>query len=338
MVRFFTGWSLVLLFLACGSAGVVETPDPGGPALALRVEAIDQPLTRRMFGKQPVFEVLMSGMGWAEGPVVLPDGSVMVSDVEQNRINHLVDGVKTTAFYPSGGVADNYSREPGSNGLALHPDGDLLLCRHGARDLVKRALGKGQEGPVTVIADNFEGKKLNSPNDLVVASDGSILFTDPPYGLPGLWDSPLRELDFCGVYRAVSGQPLQLLTKAYSRPNGIGLSPDGKILYLANSDGSKAVVTATPILDEDFSLGVPRVLLDATELIGKEPGGTDGLHVAKNGRIFATAPGGVWVLEPNGRVIAKVRTGLKVANVTLDPSEDWLYLASDYYLIRIKIH
>jgi gluconolactonase len=189
----------------------------------------------------------------------------------------------------------------------------------------------------TVLADNYLGKRFNSPNDLVIAKDGSILFTDPIYGLPGREKSTVREMDYCGVFRIDPSGIVHLLSKQYLRPNGIGLSPDNKTLYVADSDRSRLTITATPILDDTFALGEPIYLVEAAHLAQKEKGSTDGLAVGKNGRIFATAPGGVWILEPDGKVIAKISTGLPVANVELAPNEDWLYLTSDYYLLRIKL-
>lgn len=343
MVRFYAFLFMSTFWWGCDTVRPDIPVAEKAPQLDLRVEHLLPRESRDLFGEQPTFEVLISGLGWAEGPAVLPDGSVIVSDVENNRVMRWKDGEVSVAIPRSGGVDDDYSKEPGSNGLMMHPWGNLLLCRHGSRDVLMT--DKRPDKPatddvgLTVWASHYRGKRLNSPNDLVVTPNNQLLFTDPPYGLPGQWDSPERELDFCGVYHT-TGDSVHLLTKAYSRPNGIGLSPDNKTLYLSNSNAKRAVVTATPItFAEDPlppTLGEPRILLDATHLVGKEPGVPDGLCVAKNGRIFATAPGGVWVLEPDGRVIAKVRTGLKVANVTLDPSEDWLYLASDYYLIRIK--
>ena len=129
---------------------------------------------------------------------------------------------------------------------------------------------------------------------------------------------------------------MSLLTKAYSRPNGIGLSPDGRTLYIGNSDGDRPVVTATP-LSEEYQLGEPRVLIDGTDLVGKEPGYPDGLTVGADGTLFATSPGGVWVLRPDGTVITKLRSEGPVSNVALSPAGDWLYLTNNTRLLRIKL-
>ncbi len=343
MFRCFLLLSLAAL-LACGQpaapAAAPET-DPQDPPLSLGVTPVKVAETEKLLGANPAFEVLLSGLDWAEGPLLLPDGRILCSDVPRNHIlfYHTKNGEKGIYLDNSGSAPNAYSSEPGSNGLHLDANNQLLLCQHGARRVVRMNTPLASPSQdFTVLADNYRGKRFNSPNDLVVAADGSVLFTDPSYGLHQRQDSPLKELAFNGVYRIAPGGQVQLLSKDYLQPNGIGLSPDGKILYVADSDRRRLTLTATPILNDTFALGVPVRLIDAADLAGKEVGSTDGLAVAKNGRIFATAPGGVWVLEPDGSLIAKIHTGLPVANVELAPREDWLYLTSDYYLIRIKLN
>lgn len=320
----------LLVLLACA-------PQPakrGDADTGLRIESILAEPTQQLFGPTPRIEVLVDGLDWSEGPLVLPDGRVLCSDVPRNHILQWQEGKSSIWLANSGDAADDYSREPGSNGLALTTAGDLLLCQHGSRRVAQ--LDAPLDAPLPrylSVADRYRGKRFNSPNDLVVASDGSILFTDPPYGLP---QDAERDLEFCGVYRVDPRGLVTLLTKAYSRPNGIGLSPDEKTLYIGNSDGKRAVVTATPI-DAEFKLGTPRTLLDATELVGQVPGLPDGLAVSRTGRIFATAPGGVWVLEADGTLLAKVRSDAPVSNVALSPAEDWLYMTNDDRLVRVKL-
>ncbi|MEM9260332.1 MAG: SMP-30/gluconolactonase/LRE family protein [Bacteroidota bacterium] len=352
MFKYFA-FAFLLLFTTCQNATAPAHGDappadsttsppppttPEAPQLDLRIEAHDTTETSALFGEKPEFTVLIEGMEWSEGPLVLPDGRILCSDVPNNQIRYWKDGEVGVYLDNSGYASNDYSSEPGSNGLHLDSENRLVLCQHGSRRVAR--MNNPIEDPLpafTILADNYQGKKFNSPNDLVIASDGSILFTDPIYGLPGRENSEIKELDFCGVYRIKPDGEVQLLTKAYDRPNGIGLSPDEKTLYIGNSDRSNFVVTATPILDENFTLGEAKVLIDANKYVGKEIGSCDGLAVAKNGRIFATAPGGVWILEPDGKLVAKVRTGTPVSNVELSPAEDYLYLASDYYLIRLKL-
>ncbi len=329
----FLSLSMLLVAWSCRSPVPDGPPAEGAP---VRIEAIDVAATRSIFGKRPYSEVLISGMTWAEGPLVLPSGKVICSDVPHNQV---VEWTKpgSQVWLENSGMADNeYSREPGSNGLALNAAGELLLCQHGSRRVAKMDAPLTDPRPVyTSLADRYQGKRFNSPNDLVVANDGSILFTDPPYGLP---DGAPRDLDYCGVFRIDPRGQVTLLTKAYSRPNGIGLSPDQRTLYIGNSDGQRAIVTATPILDEHFTLGEPRVLIDATALSGTVPGAPDGLTVARNGLIYATCPGGVWVIEPDGTLLSKIRSTGPVSNVELSAAEDWLYLANQDRLVRVKLN
>ncbi|MFK8163521.1 MAG: SMP-30/gluconolactonase/LRE family protein [Lewinella sp.] len=354
MFRFFLLTTTCFLF-SCGQSSPSAVSSPEAPQVASEVsetapeKAPDPPLSlaveylveapaKALLGEEPEFEVLHKGMEWSEGPLVLPDGRVLCSDVPRNHILVHDKGETNVYLDNSGSAPDDYSSEPGSNGLHLDENDKLVLCQHGARRVVR------MEAPLdapaeafTVLADNYRGKRFNSPNDLVIAKDGSILFTDPIYGLPGREKSTLKELDYCGVFRIDPTGSVHLLSKQYLRPNGIGLSPDNKTLYVADSDRSRLTLTATPILDDTFALGEPVYLIKADHLARKVKGSTDGLAVGKNGRIFATAPGGVWILEPDGTVIAKISTGLPVSNVELAPDEDLLYMTSDYYLICIKL-
>ncbi|NJB85608.1 gluconolactonase [Lewinella marina] len=325
---------LLLVLVGCRSTPAPEAA-PAVDALPVRLEALDESATRRWFGPEVVAEELFAGMEWSEGPLVLPDGTVVCSDVPNNHILSWTGSGSEVWLNNSGAAANDYSNEPGSNGLALDPEGRLLLAQHGARRIARMdAPLAGPEPTYSTVADRYDGKRFNSPNDLVVAADGSILFTDPPYGLP---KGEAGEMGFNGVYRVDPRGQVTLLTKEYSRPNGIGLSPDGRTLYIANSDGARAVVTATP-LAEDFTLGEPRILIDGTELAGKEPGYPDGLAVAADGTVFATAPGGVWVVRPDGTVLSKIRSEGPVSNVCLSPAEDWLYLTNDNRLLRVKLN
>ncbi len=324
--------SSLLLALACGAV----RPDRAADAAPVRIEAIDAAVTRALFGKRAHSEVLITDMTWSEGPLVLPSGQVICSDVPHNQVLEWTPTGGHVWLQNSGMAPDDYSREPGSNGLALNASGQLLLCQHGSRQVARmEAPLSAPQAEYTALAGHYQGKRFNSPNDLVVAADGSVLFTDPPYGLP---DGAERDLDYCGVFRIDPRGQVTLLTKEYSRPNGIGLSPDQRTLYIGNSDGERAVVTATPILDDHFTLGPARVLIDATALTATLPGLPDGLAVARDGRIYATCPGGVWVIEPDGTLLAKLRTTGPVSNVALSPAEDWLYLTNQDRLVRVKLN
>lgn len=279
-------------------------------------------------------EVLWTGFDWSEGPVWMPDlNALLFCDIPRNSVMKWQDGVGVTLFLkPSGytGVAD-YGREPGSNGLAIDKQGRLLSCEHGDR----RVSRMEHQGGKQTLADSFEGKRLNSPNDLAVKSNGDIYFTDPPYGMPSRWEDPRRELDFCGVYRIGADGKLTLLTKEMTRPNGIAFSPDEKILYVANSDPQKAIWTAFPV-KEDGTLGPGKLFKDVTDMVGKHKGLPDGLKVDKDGNLFATGPGGVHIYSPDGALLGRIDTYEATANCGWGGDGSILYLTSDMYLCRIQ--
>lgn len=190
-------------------------------------------------------------------------------------------------------------------------------------------------GGKRTLVDNYEGKRLNSPNDGCFKSNGDLYFTDPIYGLPNRWDDPRRELDFCGVYRLSKAGKLTLLTKEMTRPNGISFSPDEKTLYVAQSDPKAALWKAFPV-KPDGTLGKSRILHDATSSVGKLPGLPDGLKVDKDGNLFATGPGGVYVFNPEGELLGRLDTGERTANVGWGNDGSVLYICADSYLCRIQ--
>ena len=228
------------------------------------------------------------------------------------------------------GVAD-YGREPGSNGLALDAKGRLVSCEHGDRRISLLTHGGGK----VTLADRWNGKRFNSPNDLAIHGSGDIYFTDPIYGLPKREDDPQREIDFCGVYRLQKDGTVTVQSKEISRPNGIAFSPDQKILYVANSDGNDPVWRAFPV-EEDGNLGPPRPFFDASKNDRIRRGGGDGLKVDVHGNVFATGPGGVLVLSPEGKLLGRIVTGEAIANVGWGNDGSVLYLTSDMYLCRIQ--
>ncbi|QDV36721.1 SMP-30/gluconolactonase/LRE family protein [Tautonia plasticadhaerens] len=279
--------------------------------------------------------ILASGFEWSEGPVWWGEkGALLFSDIPRNTVFLWTEaGGIQTYLKPSGytGSAAFTGQEPGSNGLLFGPDGRLILCQHGDR----RVSRLGEDGSFETLADAYDGKRLNSPNDAVLKSDGSLYFTDPPYGLPGNVDDPEKELDFQGVYRLSPDGELTLLTEEMSRPNGIGFSPDEKTLYVANSDPERAIWMAFPV-NEDGTLGEGKAFADVTDRVGKLKGLPDGLAVSRDGTIFATGPGGVLVFSPDGTELGAILTGEATANCTLGGEDgSTLFVTADMYLCRI---
>lgn len=275
---------------------------------------------------------------WAEGPVWdKAHNRLLFSDIPRNMIwQWSPDGGLKEFLKPSGytGTETFTGREPGSNGLAINKAGELILCMHGDRRVAKLVDGK-----FVTLADKYMGKRLNSPNDLAIKSNGDIYFTDPPYGLPKIEKDPAKELDFQGVYRLSPKGELTLLTKDMTRPNGLAFSPDQKTLYVANSDPDKAVWMAFPVKN-DGTLGEGKVFFDSTAAAkeGKEknPGLPDGMKVSQDGTIWATGPGGVYIFTPDGKHLGTLATGVATANCNWGDDGSTLYLAADKSLARIR--
>lgn len=282
-------------------------------------------------------EVLASGFDWSEGPLWLEDQQALIfSDVPANKIYRWSEQDSLSVFLePSGYFGERTDKkEPGSNGLTLDIEGNLLLCQHGLRQVgrVKAPLINPKPEYETMAAD-WKGKKLNSPNDLVVHSNGGIYFTDPPYGLDE-WDE--KELDFQGVYRLKDGE-LTLQIDSLHRPNGVALNPDHSILYVAQSDPEAARYYAYD-LDENGEVKSGRILLDVTDLISEDRRGLpDGLKVHSSGVIFATGPGGVLVISNEGEILGNILTGEATANCAFDTAENYLYMTADGFLMRIAL-
>jgi gluconolactonase len=282
-------------------------------------------------------EKLAEGFEWSEGPVWVRDGEYLLfSDIPNNAVMKWKDGEGLSLFLkPAGytGPANAASGEPGSNGLLVDKDGRLVLCEHGDRRIARLE----KNGKKTTLADKYDGKRLNSPNDAAFKSNGDLYFTDPPYGLPRQ-DDPSRELDFCGVYRLQTDGTVTLLTDQMTRPNGIAFSPDEKTLYVAQSDGAAPIIKAFDVKEDgtiDADKG--RIFFDAKKYFGKEPGSPDGLKVDVHGNVFATGPGGVWILAPDGTPLGLLATGQATANCGFGDDGSTLYITADMYLLRVKL-
>ena len=283
-------------------------------------------------------EKLAEGFRWSEGPVWVTEGSfLLLSDVPGNKMYRWSEEDGLSVFLdPSGYAGSDPSafREPGSNGLIRGPGNTILMADHGNRAVASLDLATRRK---KLLATRFEGKRFNSPNDLVRASDGSIYFTDPPYGLEGLNGSPLKELAWNGVYRLDPDGRVTLLARDLTFPNGVVLSPDERTLFVSNSDPQRAVIMAYP-RNADGSLGNGRVFADMTDLaqLGL-PGLPDGMAIDRNGNLFATGPGGVHVFTPTGQRLGRIETGTAIANCAFGGDGRTLFLASNNYLARIRM-
>jgi gluconolactonase len=324
------------IFLALGAfllpwASAEEKQKPETMGTIVRKD----PRFDKLIPPNAVIEKLTDGLDWCEGPVWVPkEKFVLFSDIPKNIIWKWKEGEGKSVYMTPAGYTGIKRRvgEPGSNGLTLDSEGRLVMCEHGDRRVTR--LEKDEKK--TVLADKFEGKRFNSPNDLVYKSNGDLYFTDPPYGLEKNWDDPARELDFCGVYRLSKDGKLTVLTKELTRPNGIAFSPDEKTLYIAVSDPDKAVWMAYDV-KADGTLGKGKVFFDSTDWVKeKKKGLPDGMKVDKDGNLFATGPGGLHVLAPDGTLLGTLATGVATANCNWGDDGSVLYIAADKSLCRIK--
>ena len=227
-----------------------------------------------------------------------------------------------------------YSNEPGSNGLIINQKGELVACEHGDRRVSAMPL---EVGGKRTLADNFQGKRFNSPNDVVQHSSGSYYFTDPPYGLNKYENDPTCESDIFGVYRIGTDSKVSVVISDLQRPNGLAFSPDEKILYVAQSDPDRAIIMAYPV-GKDGSLGTGKVFYDAITMAkeGKLKGLPDGMKIDKKGNLFATGPGGVLIISPEGKLLGRIDTNEPTANCAWGNDGSTLYITSNMHLCRIK--
>jgi gluconolactonase len=325
--------TLVVVLALLAAREPIVSQKPPYPAMG-KLERND-PRFDALVPKDAVLERLASGFNWSEGPVWVSAGPhLLFSDVPENVVYRWKEGAGVTPFQEPSGYTSGPPRpgEMGSNGLTLDAEGRLVLCQHGDRRVARLE----KDGRFTTLADRYDGKRFNSPNDLVYKSNGDLYFTDPPYGLPKQADDPGRELPFFGVYRLSKGGGVTLLTKDLTRPNGIAFSPDEKTLYVAISDASKPVWMAYDV-KADGTIANGRVFFDATALRKQGLKGLpDGMKVDKAGNLWATGPGGVLVLAPDGRHLGTINTGEATANCAFG-GDGRLYITADMHLCRIKV-
>lgn len=281
-------------------------------------------------------EILSGGHTWIEGPAWNAKGRYLLfSDIPANAILKWKEGKGTSLFMkPSGysGAVPFAGREPGSNGLAFDPDGRLIICEHGDR----RVTRVEADGSKTILADRFRGRRLNSPNDVVVNRNGDIYFTDPPFGLPGTFDDPGRGLDFCGVYKLSMQGELTLLAGEIRAPNGIAFSPDGKRLYVTDVDAQRPAWLVYDVMDNG-TIANGRIFHSARDFSRQYPGAPDGLKVDRNGNVFGSGPGGVYVFAPDGKHLGTIVTGVATSNCAWGDDGSMLYITAGTTLYRIKL-
>ncbi|WP_163322794.1 SMP-30/gluconolactonase/LRE family protein [Draconibacterium mangrovi] len=301
---------------------------------------VDDPRMDELIDVSAGIEILADGFGWSEGPLWLSiENKLIFSDIPDNSIYEWSESDGLQLYLKPSGYTGEQARggELGSNALLLASDGRLVLCQHGDRRIAKMLAPLSDPVPkFETLADNYQAKKLNSPNDAVFSKTGELYFTDPPYGLEKNVDDPTKELDFQGVYKLSKSGEIQLLTKALTRPNGIAFSPDGTKLYLANSDPKRAIWMVYDV-KEDGSIENAKVFFDATNLVLEDNGLPDGMKVHRNGTVFATGPGGIFIFSADGKILGKIETGKETANCAFNDDYSALYVTADSYLMRVHL-
>jgi gluconolactonase len=292
-------------------------------------------------------EKLADGFGFVEGPVwvhTTAPGFLIFSDIPANVIDkwNPQDG-KVSVFLTKSGFAGDDPGDAGgqlnnghaivtlygSNGVTIDKQGRVTYCQHGDRGVVRVE----KDGKRTVLADHYEGKRLNSPNDLVYKSDGSLYFTDPPFGLRKAQDDPKKELPFAGVYRWANGK-LQLVNKDFGAPNGLAFSPDEKYLYV---DDSFTKTYWRFDVQPDGTITNKKLLIDMSS--SKEPGVPDGMKIDQKGNIYGAGPGGVWVITPEGKHLGTIKPPEKPANLAWgDADAKTLYFTAVTGLYRLRLN
>lgn len=284
-------------------------------------------------------EIIAKGFSWTEGPLWLPDQNILLfSDIPSNSIYQWSEKEGTKLYLKPSGYTDTLKRggETGSNGLLLDSKGRLVLCQHGDRRIARMDAPVDKPEPKFIsLSDNWQGKRLNSPNDAVFNSKGDLFFTDPPYGLEQSFNDPHKELNFTGVFRLSADGKLALLTDKLSAPNGIALSPDESKLYVANS-GETDPLWMEYRFKKDGTIDEGRLIYNASEEKKTDKGSPDGMKIRDDGIIFASGPGGIWVFSAEGEHLGTVKTGEATSNCALDEKGKYLYITADKYVMRIK--
>lgn len=302
------------------------------------IERIDTALDK-IISKDAKVEVIAEGFDWSEGPVWIKSQNMLLfSDIPRNIIYKWTEEKGKEVYLTPSGYTDSVKRagEMGSNGLLIDPNGKLVLCQHGDRQMARMNTVIADPKPSFVsIANNYKGKKFNSPNDAVYNSNGELLFTDPPYGLEKRMDDPKKELPFQGIYKVKRNGEVILLIDTIGRPNGIAFMPGEKTLIISNSDPDKPFWYAFDVKND--TLTNARIFHSAAGFDSTQKGLPDGMKIDKNGNVFAAGPGGIWIFNKNGKLLGKIKLEEATSNCAFSPDQKTLYVTNDMNVLRIKM-
>ena len=299
------------------------------------IERFD-PRFDRLVARDVLVEPIADGLDWVEGPVWREQtGDLLFSNIPKNAVMRWRSDAGLSVFLqPSGytGQTPFSGPEPGSNGLTLDAEGRLVLCEHGDRRVTRLE----PDGTKIVLADRFEGKRLNSPNDAVFGPDGALYFTDPPFGLPKSFEDPTKELPFQGVYRRAADGTLTALVRELRAPNGIAFSPNGQTMYISNADRSHAIWMAYEVL-EGGRVGRGRLFASAQAFVAGRPGAPDGLKVDRAGNLFAAGPGGIYVFAADGSHLGTILLNQPTGNCAWGEDGSTLFITSNKTVYRARL-
>jgi gluconolactonase len=317
-------------------AAALSAAAPPAPSHAATSIEARSPIFRQLVPAGSSVRVVADGITWAEGPVwVREAGYVLLSDPPENRMYRWAPGETKAGVFlePSGAAVTKGLREPGSNGMKPGGPGQIIFADSGDRAV---ALLDLRTKTKRILVERFEGKKLNSPNDLTVAPDGTIWFTDPPYGLEGVENSPLKEQAADRVYRLGPDGTLTAEVSELKFPNGIAFSPDGRTLYVSNSDPKNAIILAWDV-SAVGKLSRRRVFADMNALAAKGlPGLPDGMCIDERGDLWASGPGGIHVLSPQGRELGLISTGVAMSNCAFGGADGrTIFMTSTHQLVAL---
>jgi gluconolactonase len=330
---------IVLAALTFGLA-LLDSTAVAQPQLSQPLQKIDiirlDPRFDKLVPLNVRVERIVSRRKWVEGPVWnRREGYLLFSDIPANSVIKWQKGIGASVYLKPSGYTGNPpfgGPEPGSNGLAFDPQGRLVLAAHGDRRIARLE----RNGKQTTLIDRFEGKRINSPNDLVFNSNGDLYFTDPPFGLPKSYDDPRKELPYQGAYRLTRSGKLSLLTKDIKAPNGIAFSPDEKKLYISNADPANAVWMVYEV-KPDGTIENGKVLFNATGWTKDKTGAPDGMKVDRDGNIFGAGPGGVYVIAPDGTHLGTIDLDAPTGNVAFGEDGSSLFITSNQNVYRLKL-
>lgn len=335
VLTLFLAFAAIANFVSCKPKQNTTTSN----ASVGRIEMLDDALLA-IIDTNAKIEILADSFLWSEGPLWLEsENKLIFTDVPDNAIYSWDDKAgKQLYLKPSGyTIQDTTGGKEGANGLMLDLQGNLILCQHGNRAIAKmKALLSAPKADFELLVTQYKGKRFSSPNDLYIARDGDIFFTDPPYGLPGNDSSSVKELKFNGVYRWRKDGSVTLLDSAMTKPNGVVLTADERNMIVANSD-PKAAYWKKYILDENKNVVSSSVFADATDLVSSLKGLPDGLKIGKKGHVFASGPGGILIFDPSGKKLGTIMTENATANCALDTKNEYLYMTAHSYLMRVKL-